>query len=213
MNEMHPIPGKWELSVAKGVSVIFHPALLPTWLYLSLVFFTPTYILQIPAGMEWVLATFILFLSFVFPSVILLLMVRLKFIRSITLNERIERNGPILISAVFFFLTYYFLDYFGFIPVFGYYLLCVTSISLLAMMINSFWKISLHAIGHGATLATYISLALLVEIPLILIAFVAVIGGITATARLLLNAHTPKEIYGGYVLGFFTMMLLFRMIS
>jgi hypothetical protein len=213
MGETHPILGKWELSVSNWVSVLFHPILLPTWLYISLVFFTPTYVLQIPAGMEWVLAAIIFILSFLFPSLILLLLVRLKIIRSILLNERIERNGPILISAIFFFLTYYLLDYFGFIPVFGYYLLCATSISLLTMMINSVWKISLHATGHGATLGTFLSLAMLVEIPLLLIAFAMVIGGITATARLKLQAHTQAEIYGGYALGFVTMMLLFRMIS
>jgi hypothetical protein len=213
MSETHPTLSQWELSVANWFSVIFHPILLPTWFYLSLAFFTPTYVLQIPVGMEWVLAAIIFILTFLFPSLILLLLVRLKIIRSILLNERIERNGPILISAIFFFLTYYFLDYFDFIPVFGYYLLCATSISLLTMMINYVWKISLHTTGHGASLAVYLSLAMLIEIPILLIALAMVAGGITATARLKLNAHTPAEVYGGFALGFVTMTLLFRMIS
>lgn len=213
MSELLSTLSKSELFVAKWLSFIFHPILLPTWLYLSLIFFTPAYILQIPAGMEWVLAGIIFLITFLVPSLFTLLMVKMKMVSSITLNERMERNRPILISAIFFFLTYYFLDYFSFIPVFGYYLLCVTSISLLTMMINAFWKISLHAIGHGATIAVYISLAMLIEIPILLIAFALITGGITATARLKLKAHTPAEIYGGYTLGFVTMTLLFRMIS
>jgi len=213
MSELNPPTLRFEHTAAKGLSVILHPILLPSWLYLSLIFFTPSYILQIPPGMEWVLAAFIFILTFIFPSVVMLLLVKLRMISSITLTERIERNGPILISAIFFFLTYYFLNYFGFIPVFGYYLLCATSISLLTMMINSVWKISLHATGHGATLATYLSLAMIVEIPMGLIAFAMVAGGHTTTARLRLQAHTQAEVYTGYLLGFVTMMLLFRIIS
>jgi len=213
MNNLNRMLRNLETPIAKWLSVLFHPILLPTWLYVSLILCTPSYILQIPAGMEWVLAGFIFVSTGCLPIIIILLMVKLKIIGSIQLNERVERNGPMLVSALFFFMTYYLLDHFGFIPVFGYYLLCVTSISLLTMMVNTTWKISLHTTGHGAMLATYISLAMLVEIPIFLIAFAMVAGGITATARLKLQAHTPAELYSGYALGFVTMMLLFRIIS
>lgn len=212
MNYLSDFPDTNENKVATAVSYVFHPILLPSWCFLALAFLAPSYLIQLPTQMTWVLFGFILMLTAVFPVMVMLLMIKAKMISSLMLHSRFERNGPVLVTAVFFFITYYLLDYFGFAAIYGYYLLCATSLSLLTMMINPFWKISLHAIGHGANIAVFINLALMIEMPLyILISFI-LIGGITATSRLILKVHKPAEIYAGFLLGMLVMTLLFQLI-
>lgn len=212
MNELNPKFDKLEITVAKVISTIFHPILIPTYLYLSLIYFASAHTLQIPAPMEWVLGVIIFATTFVLPTTILLLMIKFKLISSLMLSKRIERTGPILVAAIFLFLTYYLFDYMGFMPVFSYFLLCSSSISLVTMMINSFWKISLHTTGYGALLATYLSLASFIELPMGFIALIIIVIGIIASSRLKLKAHSPAEIYIGFALGYTTMLLFFLMI-
>lgn len=79
----------------------------------------------------------------------------------------------------------------------------------IATIITYFWKISLHMIGLGGLLA-YILLLLFVrglqyglpsEID-ILLSSVILLSGIVGSARLYLCAHTPAQVYVGYIVGF-----------
>lgn len=212
MNYLFNFPVENRNKFATAVSYLFHPILLPSWCFLALAFLSPSYLIQLPLKMTWVLFGFIFMLTAVFPVLIMLLMIRAKMISSLMLHNRIERNGPVLVTAVFFFVAYYLLDYFGFAAIYGYYLLCATSLSLITMMINPFWKISLHAIGHGANIAVFINLALMIEMPLYIVVGFILIGGLTATARLILQAHKPAEIYLGFLLGILVMSILFQLV-
>jgi membrane-associated phospholipid phosphatase len=57
------------------------------------------------------------------------------------------------------------------------------------------------ALGGLIALILYISFYLKVNLSFYLILAVLA-SGITGTARLLLNAHTPGEVYSGFILGF-----------
>ncbi|MFZ4465196.1 MAG: hypothetical protein ACOYN5_15210 [Bacteroidales bacterium] len=212
MNYLFNFPETNRNKIATAVSYLFHPILLPSWCFLALAFLAPSYLIQLPVKMTWVLFGFILMLTAVFPVLIMLLMIRAKMISSLMLHSRFERNGPVLVTAVFFFIAYYLLDYFGFAAIYGYYLLCATSLSLITMMINPFLKISLHAIGHGANVAVFINLALMIEMPLYIVIGFILIAGITATSRLILRVHKPAEVYAGFLLGMLVMTLLFQLI-
>jgi len=39
---------------------------------------------------------------------------------------------------------------------------------------------------------------------------VIVLAGLVGTARMLLGAHTPPELYGGYMVGFLTQFIALR---
>jgi membrane-associated phospholipid phosphatase len=72
-----------------------------------------------------------------------------------------------------------------------------------AFIITSKWKISAHMIGIGGItgLIAYLIYYLHVNLEIYLIVIVLV-SGLTGTARLILNAHHPSEIYSGFLMGF-----------
>jgi len=74
---------------------------------------------------------------------------------------------------------------------------------MLNVIIVPWWKISSHLIGLGGItgLATSIFLRLGADISIWLM-IILFISGITGFARLRLQAHTPAQVYSGYIAGF-----------
>jgi hypothetical protein len=85
------------------------------------------------------------------------------------------------------------------------------AISLMAnVLINLKFTISTHGIGTGGLVALYAYISYtehLLLFKLLLIGFVLV-SGIVMWARLYLQAHTEKEVYTGFFLGFATTSLV-----
>ena len=75
-------------------------------------------------------------------------------------------------------------------------------LTIIALMINLYWKISLHAIGIGGFTAMILIMGIgtktetIVALPL---AFLA--SGAICSARLLLKAHTFLQVADGYEIG------------
>lgn len=73
----------------------------------------------------------------------------------------------------------------------------------LAVMINLFWKVSIHLIGIGGIIGTLLALSQLlfvdVKIPIIIS---IIIAGVIGSARLTVGEHTPAQIYSGVFIGF-----------
>lgn len=65
----------------------------------------------------------------------------------------------------------------------------------------------MHTVGIGGFLAMVIITMVNTSVPLYdlrpILLGVIVLAGLVGTARLVLKAHVPQEIYGGYIVGFF----------
>lgn len=203
-------PNRFETRISKVVSILFHPLLMPSWAYLSIVFFGDP--VQHEQDYLWLLiyGFYINLLTFVFPVAVFLLMLRFGLISALEMPGRHERNVPILITAVFFYMLFHFSRNWEIDPVFGLYMLGATILSLVAMLINYWWKISLHAIGAGgllgaiSTLTYFFNPAYFQLVPLVVI-----FTGVIAFSRLKLKAHSQSEVYAGLLLGFSVIFSLF----
>jgi len=85
------------------------------------------------------------------------------------------------------------------------YLLGCTFVILIAEIITAFWRISLHTIGMGGLLGFFLEMMLHMQgttIFTILFPFLVIAAGLVGSARLYLQAHTPAQVYVGYVVGF-----------
>ncbi|MDQ4141322.1 MAG: hypothetical protein M3142_12475, partial [Bacteroidota bacterium] len=69
--------------------------------------------------------------------------------------------------------------------------------------ISYFWKISAHSVGMGGALGFIILLHTWQpeERTLYLVSGTILLSGIVLSARLALNAHTPSQVYTGFLLG------------
>ena len=71
-------------------------------------------------------------------------------------------------------------------------------------LFSKFWKISLHLIGIGGVLGVFLALQIIKGGLLNLIVALILVSGILAFARLKEKAHSPAQVYAGFLLGVFS---------
>jgi hypothetical protein len=122
------------------------------------------------------------------------------------MQKQNERNFPLVLSFIFYLLTYYlFLK----VPVYGFlhsFMLGGVISVFMALIINLRWKISLHLIGLGALTSFLLMVSFTRQINLFPWLMVSVLAsGIAGTSRLYLGSHSPAQIYTGYLVGWLSM--------
>lgn len=69
-------------------------------------------------------------------------------------------------------------------------------------VINLKWKVSIHMLGMGGIVGTIIGLILRYQVDAIqLVMALVILSGVVGYSRLRLDAHTPLQVYVGFVLG------------
>jgi membrane-associated phospholipid phosphatase len=192
-------------TVAWVLSVLFHPLLLPTFLFSVILYYLPGSFITFPAESRWIILVFVFLATFLLPVIGVYYLFRLGHVRSLSLADRAERSLPLFFTGVCYALvSYLFYRDDMFDRLFFFVLGLITVQVFLTYIFSLFWKISAHSVGAGGTIGMLVILnSLLAEnylLPLI-VAFI-VIAGAVMSARLALNAHTSEEVYGGFVLGF-----------
>ena len=116
------------------------------------------------------------------------------------MNERKDRNIPLIISTILYIVTTYIIFRFK-VPFFlKSFFLAVAFLSLIATLINFWWKISLHSIGAGAILALVVILSIKMYTPLLWYLIPVIIaGGLILSSRLQLNLHNPGQVWSGFL--------------
>ena len=72
-----------------------------------------------------------------------------------------------------------------------------------ALIITFFWKISMHMIGIGGLAGAMMALSFRFGLDLwLLFSVIILASGLLGVARLQLKAHSPSQVYVGFVLGF-----------
>jgi hypothetical protein len=119
------------------------------------------------------------------------------------MKERKDRYIPIIISFFLFVFCFYLIRRIDIPGMFYSFMLGGIFTLLITFFITIWFKISIHMVGLGGLMALviFISFYLKVNLSFYLI-LVILFAGITGTARLHLKAHTPVEVYSGYVMGF-----------
>ncbi len=199
-----------ENKFAKTISILFHPALVPSWFTLILVG-SNTYIsLLIPMQLKFVLFTMIFITTALFPLLFVAMMARRKIIGDIYLKKREDRIYPFAITALFYFLSYYLIRQLPLYDVFSMFLLGSTFIVVFSLLISFFWKISTHLLGIGGLLGGLSGIAIRLNLDFTaMIILGLIVSGLLGFARLKLNAHKPLQVYVGFLIGFFVMLAIF----
>jgi membrane-associated phospholipid phosphatase len=82
--------------------------------------------------------------------------------------------------------------------------------TVLAFFITLKWKISAHTTAYGCLIAAAILVSLRMSLfPEWLLAILILLGGLQASSRLYLRAHTVGQVTSGFVLGMLSMGLIF----
>ncbi|MCW3071092.1 MAG: hypothetical protein JWO44_982 [Bacteroidetes bacterium] len=192
-----------ETRIAKLFSYLFHPLLMPTYGFL-LIFCTTNYIATFtPLNLKLIILGITFLFTFILPSINTLILLRAKKINSLEMETTRERTIPYISTSLYFFALYYLFYNAEFPPVFVILILGAAISILLTFIVNFKWKISAHAIGIGGIIGAVmgISFRLAIDLRLILVLCIF-IAGCVGFARLKLNAHSPSQVYTGFLTGF-----------
>lgn len=202
-------------TTAKAIAYIFHPLLFATYLVLILGWYTPRFLL-IPPGAILTFAGFVFVMTFVLPVANLLMFKVFGTLSSLHLPTREERLVPFtLITIIYSVVTLMFYYKVSVNVNFNKVMLITATLVLLATIGTLFQKLSVHSLAICGALGILLPLNKAVGDGVLFYPTVVVliIAGLVMSSRLYLNAHTPREILTGALLGFagsfFGMLILF----
>jgi membrane-associated phospholipid phosphatase len=186
------------------LSYLFQPLVVPSLIFLFLLFPVP----QI-TGLSLVEKGFVLLMifltTFIIPLFSLITMRLTNNLTSFQMESKEDRLFPFTMVTGFYILsTYLFHAKFKLEPIFVQTLATITICLVIMTGITFFWKISAHMTGISGFLAI-ISVTILKFSDYDLLYYflgIILLAGTIASSRLYLNAHTPLEVLGGFLLGF-----------
>ena len=139
-------------SPALLLSGLFHPLLVPTYMFLLAVLVDPFAFGSGGLGDFRSLGTLLMIVLYtcIIPAISVFIMLKLEMVNSIMMEDRMERVGPLLLVMILYFWVYYNLSQHNDTPRFFIATLLGVVIALaVAFVINVVDKISLHAVGMG----------------------------------------------------------------
>lgn len=199
-----------ERRVAQVISVLFYPLFIPTYAFIILLTMPAYFSALMPAQAKWLVLGLVFMTTCVLPTLFIIAMIKTGMVTTTYLSKREDRTMPYIVSTIFFYVTYYILKKLQISPVYYYFIIGATLLNILVMGINLFWKISSHTASLGGLAGMMLGLSIFLgTFYFQLIALAMLMAGITGFARLKLEAHTPNQVYAGFLLGFFTILSLF----
>jgi len=187
--------------VAKVISVICHPLLMPVY-GLLIIFSVPTIFGYLPFADKRIIFTIVLINNVLIPLSLMPYFRIRNIISSWNIEDRKERTIPLIATAFFYSVTVYVTMKFH-IPSFIKSFIIASAFLAIAVTIINFWiKISIHATGTGALAALVLVLSIRMHTPLTWFLIVVILSaGLVMSSRLWLNSHSPREVWSGFILG------------
>lgn len=186
--------------IAEILSILFHPLIVPIFGSLQ-IYYMPFFYPGLGLMRDLIIFGS-MFLLVVPPVIWYIVLYKFKIVKTWRATTRKERIWPyiftILSYALVYFVSYILGVEYGFQTLWLYGCMALTAV----FVINLFWKISAHATGMGSWvgmlyfLSIYNGFSLLFEIIVVLLSC-----GLVGWSRLKLEAHTPAQVFFGFLLG------------
>ena len=195
--------------VFKVISYVLHPllfAFMGSFIYLYL---TPKHVVK---EQEYIILFVVFVSTYIIPIILLALLKKVKLIDDYHLKSINERKFPVLFFIMLSFLIGRALLAIHIVDLLAFSFFGVAfALSFTYLLFNIKIKTSLHTLGIGGIIGFVMVMSY--EYQLNFNAFLAglfVIAGLIGISRLALNAHSPKEVYIGYVLGIVSQFMSFQ---
>lgn len=203
------ISGGGEEKLAKLISQIFHPLLMPTYGFL-LLFCTQNYLSTfLPFQFKVIIVGLTFLFTFVFPAINAVVLLKMGRIKSLEMHDPQERLLPYGTTLLYYLALLYLLYNSHFPVIFKIIIIGAACCILATLLVNLKWKISAHMVGVGGITGAILALLYRLQSDMQL-AFIIIIliAGVIGYARLKLNAHTPSQVYTGFLVGFLIQLTL-----
>jgi len=177
-----------QLEIAKFISMVAHPPIIsiPTFIILNYFLAGPDQFI-VPTTIS------IIFGALIPISTSLILIKKMN--TDLDITDRTKRTMPLILAICSYLLGFLVLLCYGAPAVVSALMLVYGINTLIILIINFYWKISIHAMGIAGPTATFIfTFGLVGVLPGLIIPFVM-------WSRLKLKKHTLSQVIAGTVLG------------
>ena len=193
--------------LARIISFLFHPLLLATYMFGLFAF-------SLPAGLDPLKEeghlnfVFLIFcVTFLLPALNIGIFKTFGSIKSLAMEERQERIIPFSFIAILYsVVTYLFYSRtrVSFNDKLLKFFIIIDLLVIVATLVTIFYKVSVHSMSIWGLIGIILPLNKVSEDGGLFFPTLAllVVAGLVMTARLQLNAHTPREVMVGGMLGF-----------
>jgi len=195
---------RWISALAKIISIVFHPLFVGVMMAAYLIFVHPLYFVGFSEKEKMLKLLAVINNNVFFPLLVVALLRALGFNKSLLLKTQKERIVPYLASITFFFWTYYVFKNQPEMPrVIVYMCRGMFFASAVALVLNNYYKISMHGIGVGGMMGlmavTLVDGTLYSGIPFVV---AIIVTALVVTARKIVSDHQWFDILTGFLLGF-----------
>ncbi len=198
---MKPVEKSRRTKTAEVLSVIFHPIFIPLY-GLLIVYSSPTLLSFIPSELKRLIFIVVLTNNVILPLALAAILYVRGAITTFNARDRNERVILLTFALMMYTLTAYLLLRMQVPNLFRAYFISVAVVTLITLLITTFYRISLHAAGIGGLLVLIIVMIVLYDISTVWqLASVLIVGGAVMSSRIWLEDHTPSEVWTGLAAG------------
>lgn len=195
------------MKIARIISIIGHPIFHPTLMMAILLL---SGISRFMPQNDMIFLAITALMTCLIPGLVIMMVKRWGLIKSMEMEEREDRLGPLFIMLLFLYAAYRYFSRIPMLAIFNFYLTAVIVVTVLAFAVSFFWKISLHTLGWGCFTA-FLFIMTIVSVRLYLPYFIVaiILSGLVAAARIKLQSHSNAQIYAGFAMGFATVIVMY----
>lgn len=188
-------------------SYFFHPLFVPL---LAIVFYFLVSANSLTSPEQLLIYIQGIIFTIILPVLCFLFLKSINKIDSIMLPKLSQRKLPLMIQSVLFFVLITQGNTFENIPGLYYFFLgCFISTLLALLLVLLDIKASLHMVGSSALVAFFIAMSVYTQRNLLWeIALLFFVNGLVGSSRLQMKAHTPQELFSGFIVGFIPQLFL-----
>ena len=197
------------MKLSKVISFFSHPIFMPTYAIFLLFAFSPLFSDSMSMYQKIQIVPLVIIFTLLLPIFSVLTLKEFNIVTSIYMENREERRWPLLFTIIWYYLLFFFLDSINIEYIVIQLLFGAMLILLLAIIVSDFWKISLHMLGIGGVLGAFFAIQTLFGGNIFLIITLLFCAGLVGFARVNEDAHTLKQVYLGFLVGFCTEFLIF----
>lgn len=185
---------------ARALSSIFRPQYFPLVGFLALFLFT--YLSLLPLSFKALIMIIVLMGTLLLPRLTIRIWRQTNGLKLHHLRLREHRSFPYLVFLLFYAFTLHFLARFHLPFYMGGILVSSLMIQAACLLINIWWKVSVHSAGAGGIIGALVAFSLLFNFnPVWWLSLCIIIAGLVGSSRMLLRQHTLWQVLAGTFLG------------
>ena len=196
-------------AIAKIISGIFNPLLMPTYGILIL-FSSDSYFSMLPYEAKKIVFIIVFISTCLLPLAFIPLFLYQNLIRNFEMINAHERIVPFATIGLLYLMGYFLLLQMKVPDTIANVILGGSLAIFITLLITLRWKISAHMAGIGALVGALLVFSFTLQSDLTLYLVLGLlVSGLVGTSRLILEYHTPAQIYAGFGLGLTVLVLTF----